>query len=225
MKILVVDDEESIREALQMAFELQGYEVQLACSGRQGWQSFHEHRPDLVVLDRMMPDGDGLQLCAQIRAHGQVPILMLTALGELDERVSGLDSGADDYLAKPFKVKELLARVRALLRRTRPPEAVSMLQQGTLKLDLASFTVTHHDQSVPLTAKEFHLLRYLLEHVGQVFSKEQLLDRVWGELEAVNVNVVEVHISSLRSKLADHDKSLIRTVRGMGYRLEPGWKD
>lgn len=217
MKILVVDDEASIRETLQMGLELQGYEVCLAASGRQGLEVYVAEQPDLVLLDRMMPDGDGLELCRQIRQRGAVPILMLTALSDVDERVSGLDSGADDYLTKPFKVKELLARIRALSRRHQPPS--NLMQFGTLEVDLNSCQVTRAGQSVPLTAREFQLLAFLIQNPRQMFNKEQLLDRVWGELEAVNLNVVEVHMSSLRTKLGDQDKSLIRTVRGLGYCL------
>ena len=217
MKILVVDDEASIRETLQMGLELQGYEICLAASGREGLQVFVAENPDLVVLDRMMPDGDGLELCRQIRQRSATPILMLTALSDVDERVSGLDSGADDYLTKPFKVKELLARIRALSRRHQPP--ASLVRFGPLEVDLNSCQVTREGQPVVLTAREFQLLAFFMQHPRQMFNKEQLLDRVWGELEAVNLNVVEVHISSLRSKLSDQDKSLIRTVRGLGYCL------
>ncbi len=218
MKILVVDDEASIRETLQIGLELQGYEVCVAASGRQGLQVFLDEQPELVILDRMMPDGDGLELCRQLRSRSGVPILMLTALSEVDDRVTGLDSGADDYLSKPFKVKELLARIRALTRRHQPA-ASQRLQFGDLEIDLASCEVTRAGLPITMTAREFQLLAFLVEHPRQMFKKEQLLDRVWGELEAVNLNVVEVHISSLRTKLGDHDKSLIRTVRGLGYCL------
>lgn len=217
MKILVVDDEASILETLQLGLELQGYEINTAASGRQGLQAFLAEPPDLVILDRMMPDGDGLELCRQIRQRSAVPILMLTALSDVDERVTGLDSGADDYLTKPFKVKELLARIRALSRRHQPP--ASLLQFGDLEVDMNSCQVSRAGQNIVLTAREFQLLAFLVQHPRQMFNKEQLLDRVWGELEAVNLNVVEVHISSLRTKLGDQDKSLIRTVRGLGYCL------
>ncbi|MBN9419525.1 MAG: response regulator transcription factor [Candidatus Eremiobacteraeota bacterium] len=217
MKILVVDDEASILETLQLGLELQGYEVVTAASGRQGLQAFLNEPPDLVILDRMMPDGDGLELCRQIRQRSAVPILMLTALSDVDERVSGLDSGADDYLTKPFKVKELLARIRALSRRHQPP--ANLLQFADLEVDMNSCQVTRAAQNIVLTAREFQLLAFLVQNPRQMFNKEQLLDRVWGELEAVNLNVVEVHISSLRTKLGDQDKSLIRTVRGLGYCL------
>ena len=215
MKILVVDDEASIRETLQMGLELQGYQVCLAASGRQGMQVFLTEQPELVILDRMMPDGDGLELCRQLRQRSLVPILMLTALSDVDERVSGLDSGADDYLTKPFKVKELLARIRALSRRHQPPP--NLMQFANVEVDLGSCQVTRAGQPIVLTAREFQLLAFFIQNPRQMFNKEQLLDRVWGELEAVNLNVVEVHISSLRTKLGDQDKSLIRTVRGLGY--------
>lgn len=217
MKILVVDDEASIRETLQMGLELQGYQVCLAASGREGLQTFLSEQPELVILDRMMPDGDGLELCRQLRQRSAVPILMLTALSDVDERVSGLDGGADDYLTKPFKVKELLARIRALSRRHQPPD--NLVHFADLEVDLSCCQVTRSGQPIALTAREFQLLAFLVQHPRQMFNKEQLLDRVWGELEPVNLNVVEVHMSSLRNKLGDQSKSLIRTVRGLGYCL------
>ncbi len=220
MKILIVDDEESIRETLEMAMEMEGHQVVLASSGRLALESYHSQSPDLIILDRMLPDGDGLEVCQSVRQVSSIPILMLTALGELEDRVSGLDSGADDYLAKPFRVKELQARVRALLRRASTrAEQSNAVQFERLRLDLNNRQAWIDQREIELTALEFQLLAFLATHPRQVFSKEQLLNHVWGWDFAGNLNVVEVHISILRSKLGDSDKSLIRTIRGLGYAL------
>lgn len=220
MKILIVDDEESIRETLEMAMEMEGHQVLQAASGRLALESFHANSPDLIILDRMLPDGDGLEVCQSVRQVSAVPILMLTALGELEDRVSGLDSGADDYLAKPFRVKELQARVRALLRRgASRSEPSNSIQFERLRLDLNNRQAWIDQREIELTALEFQLLAFLVGHPRQVFSKEQLLNHVWGWDFVSNLNVVEVHISILRSKLGDTDKSMIRTVRGLGYAL------
>ena len=217
--ILVADDDESIRDTLETLFELEGYEVRLAVDGRSALEQ--ARRPptvDLIVLDWMMPEMDGIEVCKELRRFCEVPILMLTARGELESKVVGLDSGADDYLPKPFKTKELLARVRALLRRSRPADR-QRLSYGSLSLDPACRSCRWQDRQVMLTALEFQLLRFLVEHAGQVFSKEQLLNQVWGWHEAANLNVVEVHISGLRQKLGQGARDLIRTVRGLGYTL------
>lgn len=217
--ILVADDDESIRDTLETLFELEGYAVRLAVDGRSALEQ--ARRPptvDLIVLDWMMPEMDGLEVCKELRRLCEVPILMLTARGELESKVVGLDSGADDYLPKPFKTKELLARVRALLRRSRPADG-QRLSYGSLALDPACRSCRWQDRQVVLTALEFQLLRFLVEHAGQVFSKEQLLNQVWGWHEVANPNVVEVHISGLRQKLGQGARDLIRTVRGLGYTL------
>ena len=216
-KILIADDDESIRDSLDTALELNGYQVLLAADGKEAMRQLQNH-PDLILLDWMMPEMDGLEVCRQVRRVSQVPILMLTARGELDDRVQGLDGGADDYLAKPFKTKELLARVRALLRRSQvgQPDA---LQYGSLRLDPSRRSCTYDERDVPLTGVEFQLLSFLVQHPRQVFSKEQLLNHVWGWDDSSNLNVIEVHISSLRQKLGDQGKALIRTIRGLGYTL------
>ena len=215
-KVVVVDDDDSIRDSLETALELEGHQVFLASNGRQAL-TYLEQRMDLFVLDWMMPEMDGYELCQHIRRVSQVPILMLTARDQLEDKIKGLDGGADDYLAKPFKTKELLARVRALLRRSRPIN--QELRYGSLVLDPALRAAQREGQEIALTALEFQLLAFLVEHPRQVFSKEQLLNHVWGWEEATNPNVIEVHISSLRQKLGDLDRSLIRTVRGLGYTL------
>ena len=215
--VLVVEDEAAIRESLEIALEAQGYGVLLAPDGNTAIRLF-EKNPDIILLDWMLPDLDGLEVCREIRKLSQVPIMMLTAKGELDDRVEGLDSGADDYLPKPFKLKELLARMRALLRRGRGGETPQgMLTFGNLVLDPSSSSVVREGREIYLTALEFQLLAFFVRHARQVLSKEQLLNRVWGWEEGVNLNVVEVHVSALRQKLDDLDRKLIRTVRGLGY--------
>lgn len=216
-RILVADDDDSIRDSLETVFELEGYEVVLAPDGRKAMQVF-DANVDLVILDWMMPEMDGIQVCQEVRRISQVPILMLTARGDLDDKITGLDTGADDYLPKPFKTKELLARVRAQLRRSRA-FSKEQLEFGSLVLEPTSRSARWQDQKISLTALEFQLLQFLVQNPGQVFSKEQLLNHVWGWHEAANLNVVEVHISSLRQKLGEGAKNLIRTVRGLGYTL------
>ncbi len=216
-KILVADDDDSIRDSLETVFELEGYEVALAPDGRQAMQIF-DSSVDLLILDWMMPHMDGIQVCQEVRRVSQVPILMLTARGDLDDKITGLDTGADDYLPKPFKTKELLARVRAQLRRSRA-FSKEQLEFGSLVLEPTSRSARWQDQQIFLTALEFQLLQFLVQNPGQVFSKEQLLNHVWGWHEAANLNVVEVHVSSLRQKLGEGAKNLIRTVRGLGYSL------
>ena len=218
VRILVADDDDSIRDSLETVLELNGYEVLLACDGRAALQQF-AHHPDLILLDWMMPNLSGIQVCQELRRISQVPILMLTARAELDDRIEGLDCGADDYLCKPFKTKELLARVRALLRRSQGSSSGEKLEFGSLKLDPSRRRFHWAGHEGELTALEFQLLRFLVQNPRQVFSKEQLLNHVWGWDDINNLNVVEVHISSLRQKLWDTDKQLILTVRGLGYTL------
>lgn len=216
--ILTVDDEDSILELLEMGLGREGFRVVQARNGREALELFRQESPDLVVLDWMLPEVDGLEVCRRLRAMSGVPILMLTARGDLDDRVLGLETGADDYLPKPFKFKELLARVRALLRRT-GADPGARLAFGDLALDRMERRVTRGGQVVDLTLKEFEILEYLLRHPRQVLSREQILDKVWGWDYPGGANVVEVHVSALRSKLGDADRRLIRTVRGVGYAL------
>lgn len=217
--ILVADDDESIRDTLETILELEGYEVRLASDGSEALQAAHRSPgPDLLILDWMMPELDGIEVCKELRKVSEVPILMLTARGELESKVVGLDSGADDYLPKPFKTKELLARVRALLRRSRPGQT-ARLSYGSLVLDPASRSCRWQDRQVLLTALEFQLLSFLVQNAERVFSKEQLLNQVWGWNEVTNLNVIEVHISGLRQKLGPGARELIRTLRGLGYTL------
>jgi two-component system response regulator MprA len=217
-RVLAIDDEEAMLEFLRMGLEYERYAVATAPTGRAGLRTFHDRGADLVILDRMLPDLDGVEVCKQIRAVSDVPILMLTARGEIDDKVLGLESGADDYLAKPFKFKELLARVRALLRRT-GKDTGRRLTFGDVVLDLGTRHVSRDGRSVDLTRREFDLLELLMRRPRQVLTREQVLDHLWGFDFEGDTNVVEVHVSALRSKLGDEDKRLIRTVRGVGYAL------
>jgi two-component system, OmpR family, response regulator MprA len=217
-RILVVDDEESIVDFIRMALTYEGFQVEVARTGREALEQFRSFQPELVVLDWMLPELDGLSVCRQLRVLSQVPILMLTARDGLDDKVLGLDSGADDYLPKPFKIQELLARVRALLRRAGGP-AQKTLTFADVTLNTATRKVTRAGQSLELTGREFDLLEMLLRHPQQVLTKEQLLTQVWGWDYEGNANLVEVHMSALRTKLRDSDRQIIRTVRGVGYAL------
>lgn len=217
-KVLVVDDEESILDFISMALEHEGYQVVTATTGTQALEAYQQERPQMVVLDWMLPDLDGLQVCQRLRQASNVPVLMLTAKGEWEDRVKGLDAGADDYLAKPFKYQELLARLRAILRRTGTAMG-SVLTFGDLSLNSSNRTLMKGDQPVELTHREFELLEYLMRNPRQLVTREQLLTHIWGWDYDGNANVVEVHLSSLRSKLQDQERKLIRTVRGAGYIL------
>ena len=217
-KVLVVDDEESILDFITMALEHEGYQVVTATTGTQALERFQQERPQLVVLDWMLPDLDGLQVCQRLRQSSNVPVLMLTAKGEWEDRVKGLDAGADDYLTKPFKYQELLARLRAILRRS-GASLGTVLTFADLALNSSNRSLLKGDQPVELTHREFELLEYLMRNPRQLVTREQLLTNIWGWDYDGNANVVEVHLSSLRAKLQDQERKLIRTVRGAGYIL------
>jgi two-component system, OmpR family, response regulator MprA len=216
-RILVVDDDPMVATTVQRVLRPEGYEVDVALGGAQALEQARAHRPDLVVLDLMMPGIDGFEVCRQLRADRELPILMLTARGGTADRVRGLDTGADDYLVKPFAYAELLARVRALLRRAAPPPTV--LQFADLTLEVETTEVRRGDRVIPLTAKEFALLSHFLRHPRQVLTREQLLGTVWAG-EETDDNVVAVYIGYLRAKLdGTGEPRLIQTVRGFGYSL------
>jgi len=218
MRILVVDDEPTITEFLETGLTYEGYTVRTVGDGLAALQAVRDFRPSLVVLDVMLPGQDGFAVLHQLRREGDIAVLMLTARDELDDTVRGLESGADDYLVKPFKFKELLARVRAVLRRRRIA-LPHMLQSGDIRLDRDTHQVTLGDAPVYLTPREFDLLEVLMAHPNQVLTKETLLNRVWGYEYIGDTNVVEVHISALRDKLGDRDRQRIQTVRGVGYTI------
>jgi DNA-binding response OmpR family regulator len=218
LRVLVVDDEESILDFVELGLRYEGFAVERALDGPSALASVARQRPDLVVLDLNLPGMDGLEVCRRLRQSSDVPIVMLTARGEVDERVEGLEAGADDYLPKPFKFKELLARIRAVLRRHAGP-VERRLRWGPLLLDRDTREVLRDGQPVHLTPREFDLLETFLLHPRQVLSRDVLLDRVWGQGYFGDGNLVEVHISALREKLGDQERQLLRTVRGVGYAL------
>jgi two-component system response regulator MprA len=216
-RILVVDDDPMVATTIQRVLRPEGYDVEVALGGAAALDRAREQRPDLVVLDLMMPGIDGLEVCRQLRASGNLPILMLTARSGTADRVRGLDTGADDYLVKPFAYAELLARVRALLRRTPPPATI--LQFADLTLEIETGEVRRGDRVVALTAREFALLTHFLRHPRQVLTREQLLTAVWAD-EETDDNVVAVYIGYLRTKLdGAGEPRLIQTMRGFGYSL------
>jgi two-component system response regulator MprA len=216
-RILVVDDDPMVATTVQRVLRPEGYDVDVALGGAQALEQARAHRPDLVVLDLMMPGIDGLEVCRQLRANGNLPILMLTARSGTADRVRGLDTGADDYLVKPFAYAELLARVRAMLRRTPPPATV--LEFADLSLQIETREVHRGARLIPLTAREFTLLEHFLRHPRQVLSRDQLLGAVWAG-EDTDDNVVAVYVGYLRAKLDDAgEPPLIQTVRGFGYSM------
>ena len=216
--IVVVDDEPNIADLVDLYLARDGFRVLKAPTGEAALQSVRDHRPRLVILDVGLPDVDGLEVCKRIRATSQVPVIFLTARdGEVD-RVLGLELGADDYLTKPFSPAELVARVKAVLRRTDGGPPPEVLQAGRTTVDVGRREVRVDDQPVELTTKEFDLLRYLTERPGLALSRKQILDGVWGYDWFGDARTVDVHIAQVRKKLGD--AVTIKTVRGVGYRLE-----
>ncbi|HEY0605043.1 MAG TPA: response regulator transcription factor [Herpetosiphonaceae bacterium] len=218
VRILVVDDEPTITEFLETGLTYEGYAVRTIDDGLAAIAAARDFRPDLIILDVMLPGLDGFDVLQRLRREGDVAVLMLTARDELDDTVRGLEGGADDYLVKPFKFKELLARVRAVLRRRRIA-LPHILQSGDLRLDRDARQVHVADTPVYLTPREFELLEVLMAHPNRVMTKETLLNRVWGYEYVGDTNVVEVHISALRDKIGDRDRQRIQTVRGVGYTI------
>jgi two-component system response regulator MprA len=219
-KILVVEDEEQIASFLRRGLAYEGYEVDVAPDGAVALSKARETRMDLVVLDLMLPGMDGLEVCRRLRTtNSSLPILVLTARDSVSDRVQGLDAGADDYMVKPFALAELLARVRALLRRAGPGEP-ELLQFEDLKLDTGTRQVYRSDKLIELTSKEFDLLELFLRHPRKVLTRETIYDRVWGYDFGGESNIIEVYIRYLRQKLETDGKSrLLFTVRGVGYVL------
>jgi len=215
--ILAVDDEPNIVEFLRVGLGYEGYRVDAAMDGHAALERLRQETFDLVILDVMLPGLDGFEICKRIRANSDVPILMLTARDEIADRVLGLDLGADDYLIKPFSFAELLARVRAILRRRGVTRECAVLRSADIVLDRDAHTVERASQPVVLTAKEFELLEFFMSHPRQVFRREVILDRVWGYDFAGDTNLVDVHIGHLRDKLGDRPPRLLHTVRGVGY--------
>lgn len=221
-KVLVIDDDPKITAFLKRTLVYDGYEVLAAGGGEEGLRLAAAHQPDLVVLDVLMPYIDGWEVCRRLRATGDVPVLMLTARDMLADRVKGLDLGADDYLVKPFALEELLARVRAILRRYRlAAEAGRTLKFADLVLDFSTREAHRGGRTFFLTAKEFELLSMFMEHPRQVLTRDQIMERVWGFDFEGESNVLEVYVAMLRQKLEEGgEKRLIHTVRGVGYVLK-----
>ena len=222
--VLIVEDEPGIVEMLRYNLEAAGLEAGVAMDGDEALVSIAERTPDLVLLDWMLPGTSGIEVCRQIRRKPDtrtLPVIMLTARGEEADRVRGLESGADDYVTKPFSPSELVARVRAVLRRSRPATDAEQLTFADLTMDLVSHRVQRANRNLHLGPTEFRLLRHLMEHPGRVYSREQLLDAVWGHNVYVESRTVDVHIRRLRKALNDGDRpDRIRTVRSAGYALD-----
>jgi DNA-binding response OmpR family regulator len=222
-KIMVVDDEKHILELARLYLTREGYEVEEVGDGAQALTRFGQVRPDLVILDIMLPGTDGLTICKEIRKQSQVPIIMLTARDEVTDKVVGLEVGADDYLTKPFHPQELVARAKALLRRARiEPDQPKLVRAGNLEIDLERHEIRYGKERIQLRPKEFDLLTLLARHPGRVFQRSELLDLVWGYDFPGYTRTVDVHVQQVREKLAAGKVTdpVIETVWGVGYRLE-----
>ncbi len=218
-RVLVVEDDADIAQALRRSLGVEGYDVRLSADGVDALEQSSTFEPDAIVLDLGLPRLDGVEVCRRLRGEGDVPILMLTARDGLDARVEGLDSGADDYLVKPFERQELLARLRALLRR-RPPRGAASLVVGDLQLNPATREVTRGERALDLTSREFELLEYLMRNERIVVSRQSLLEDVWSYYSFAETNTVDVFVSNLRRKLeAEGEGRMVHTVRGAGYVL------
>ena len=218
-RILIIEDEDRIRQFLQRGLSFEGYRVDAAAEGQTGLDLFRENPPDLVLLDLMLPGMDGLEVCRRIRAASEVPILMLTAKETIEDRVVGLDAGADDYLVKPFAFDELVARVRALLRRAQPTKP-QVYRFADLELDTGTRQGQRGENTFDLTAKEYELLELFMRHPRQVLTREVIFDRVWNYDFGGESNIIEVYVRYLRQKTeAEGGSRLIHTVRGIGYVL------
>ena len=220
--IYCVEDDNSIRELMLYALRASGFDAEGFCDGDSLFEALSKHKPQLIMLDIMLPGIDGMESLKQLRANPvtwNIPVIMATAKGTEYDRVLGLDSGADDYLSKPFGMMEMVSRIRAVLRRTTPKETTHILAMGKLSMDPTAHTVNADNHRVELTLKEFELLRLFLEHSGRVFTRDQLLERIWGTDYVGETRTVDVHIGTLRTKLGNCGE-YIRTVRGVGYRME-----
>lgn len=221
-RILIIEDEENLAEALRYTLEREGYSANAVNNGRAGLETARASRPDLVILDLMLPDLDGMSICKTLRQESDVPLLMLTARSLEEERVAGLDAGADDYVTKPFGMRELIARVRAMLRRQTAAPEQSPLQAGDLKVDLLSHNTWRGEERLELTRREFNLLALFVQNIGRAFSRDEILTQLWGEEWIGDVRTVDVHVRWLREKIEEtpgHPKRLT-TIRGYGYRFD-----
>lgn len=222
MRILIVEDEHKIANSIKQGLEQELYAVDVAYDGESGFDLASTEEYDVIILDRLLPKMEGVEFCSKLRAMNiHTPILMLTAKGQIGDRVEGLNAGADDYMVKPFAFEELLARIKALTRRPKD-QLHKVLQIGDLTLDTVTYEVKRADKEIRLSAKEFALLEYLMRHANQVLSKEQIINHVWNYEADILPNTVEVYIGYLRTKIdkqSGTDHPLIRTVRGFGYKV------
>ncbi len=221
MKVLVVDDEQTILETVETKLRREGYTVFTAESAEEGMRIFRQAKPDLLVLDVMLPSRSGLDLCKAIRRDSKVPIIFLTARASEEDRIAGLDIGADDYIIKPFNLGELAARVKAVMRRSGIENPQEIIECGNIRIDPKTHEATIDGRSMNLSPKEFALMYFLAKHQGQVFSRDTLLDRVWGPESFVSARTVDVHIRWLRERIessASNPQRLV-TVRGVGYKF------
>jgi two-component system, OmpR family, response regulator MprA len=224
-RVLVVEDDQAIADVLRRTLRQEGHEVRSAADGEQALSAAAEFMPDLVILDLGLPKLDGVEVLRRLRAEDDVPVLILTARADLDDRVEGLDTGADDYLVKPFERQELLARMRALMRR-RPPRGAATLVLGDLRLNPATREVARGDREIELTAREFELLEFLMRNERLVVSRERLLEEVWGYDPLAMTNTIDVFISNLRRKLEEGgEPRLLHTKRGAGYVMRAARED
>jgi len=225
LKVLVVDDEPSISQMLSMALRYDGWQVEVAANGAEAVALAESFVPDVIVLDIMLPDFDGMQVLSRLRRSGDlVPVLFLTALGSVDDRVKGLTAGGDDYMVKPFSIEELIARLRALVRRSRSLQSSTpdpVLRVGDLTLNEDSYEVARAGEAIELTSTEFELLRFFMRNQRRVLSKVQILDRVWSYDYSGKQTVVELYVSYLRKKIDAGRAPMLHTVRGAGYVLKP----
>lgn len=220
-KILIVDDDLHIAELISLYMMKDGYETEEVYDGREAIKKAESFQPDLILLDLMLPGMDGYQVCTEIRKTSRVPIIMLTAKGETFDKVLGLELGADDYIVKPFDPKELVARVKAVLRRYEPKqeEDKNVLKFDGLEINLSNYSVSYNGKSLDFPPKEFELLSFLAQHPNRVFTREQLLDRIWGYEYVGDTRTVDVHVKRLREKIKDKENWSIATVWGIGYKF------
>lgn len=223
MKVLLCDDEVTVRESLSLYLKREGYEVLLASDGQEALDRFRSTPLDFVILDLMMPKIQGTDVCKEIRKTSDVPVIMLTAKGEEIDRIIGFELGADDYIVKPYSAREVMARIKAILRRTQEQSdgsLKSVIQVKDLIISLTNYSITHLGEKVQATPKEIEILYMLVSHPSQVFTREQILNRVWGFSDYIDDRSIDTHIKRIRAKLPESYRDMIKTVYGVGYKFE-----